>query len=348
MFLPLANGGWIASETAPHPEADYDYNKEAAQIAEEIGLDFIMSMMKWRGFGGTTDHWGRSLESMTMMAGLAEATERVKIWATVNANVHNPAVAAKMFVTLDRISHGRAGMNIVAGAYPDEFRQMGLWEEDLSKEERYRKLEEWTTAVTRLWAEGSVTMHGEYYTLTDCQSRPHPINRPTIISAGASPSGRAFQSRFADGAFLSAENLEEMGEKSREVHDTAAAMGRRIKTYSMLNVVMAETDARAQDRVRRFGEGIDREALANMRTTWGWSRERVVAWAETLDGEAAFQTPFVSGAPDTVVERILTILETAELDGLMLIFPDYHADMRAFGEAALPRLRAHDAAAALR
>lgn len=52
-----------------------------------------------------------------MMAALAEATSRVKIWATLHANIHNPAVAAKMLTTLQDISGGRAGMNIVNGSY---------------------------------------------------------------------------------------------------------------------------------------------------------------------------------------------------------------------------------------
>ena len=51
--------------------ADYDYNRRVATLAEEAGMDFIMAMAKWRGFGGDTDHWGETLESMTMMAGLA-------------------------------------------------------------------------------------------------------------------------------------------------------------------------------------------------------------------------------------------------------------------------------------
>ena len=81
IFLPIGNGGWIMSETAPHPQATYEYNRKAAILAEEAGLDFIMSMGKWRGYGGATDHWGHTLESVSMMSGLAEATSRVKIWA---------------------------------------------------------------------------------------------------------------------------------------------------------------------------------------------------------------------------------------------------------------------------
>ena len=52
-----------------------------------------------------------------MMAGIAMATKRVKLWATIHPLLHNPAVAAKMITTLDHISGGRAGLNIVAGAY---------------------------------------------------------------------------------------------------------------------------------------------------------------------------------------------------------------------------------------
>ena len=342
IFLPIGNGGWLVSTTAPHPDGSYEYNKRAAVLAEEAGLDFVMAMAKWRGFGGSTDHWGRSLESITMMAGIAEATERVKIWATVHANVHNPAIAAKMFVTLDQISNGRAGMNIVSGSYADEFEQMGLWDADMSKEARYRMVDEWTDAVTRLWSEDSVTLDGEFFSLTDAQSRPHPRVRPTVISAGRSPAGRDFQARRSDGAFLSGDTMEDLRDSSRDVHEKAAALGREVKTYAMLTVVMDETDAMAEKRVATISEGVDVEALANMRVSWGMPRDRATSWTQSATGSDAFQTPYVAGSPDSVFAHINTVVEGAELDGLMLIFPDYHEDIPAFGEAVLPKLRAQD------
>ena len=57
VFLPIGNGGWLVSTTAPHPDGSYEYNKTTAVLAEQAGLDFVMSMAKWRGFGGSTDHW---------------------------------------------------------------------------------------------------------------------------------------------------------------------------------------------------------------------------------------------------------------------------------------------------
>lgn len=346
VFLPNAAGGWLISGTAPYPPADYDYNKQVAVLGEQIGLDFVMAMAKWRGFGGATDHWGETIESITMMAGIAEATSRVKIWATIHANMQNPAFAAKVFTTLQQISHGRAGMNIVNGSYADEFEQMGIWDADMSHADRYQMTEEWTQLVLRLWSEESVTHAGDFFTLTDCQSRPHPSTRPAIISAGRSESGRAFQAKYADGAFLGSESLDEMREFSRDVHTRAAEHGREARTYSMLTIVQDETDAAAEARARHYGEGLDREALANMRRSWGWDPNRALSWAEGAQGTEAFQTPYVTGSAQTLVERILRVVETAELDGLMLIFPDYLTDMAAFGEAVLPALRAHAGTAA--
>lgn len=345
IFLPIGNGGWMLSTTAPHPEASYAWNKRAALHAESIGLDFIMSMAKWRGFGGTTDHWGRSLESMTLMSALAECTTRVKIWATLHANVHNPAIAAKMLTTLQDISGGRAGMNVVNGSYPGEFEQFGVWDAELGHEDRYRMTELWTEAVGRLWTEPSVTMYTPYFDLIDCESRPHPASRPTVISAGRSEDARRFQARYADGAFLAADSLDEMRAYSADIHERAKANGRVCKTYSMLTVVQDDTDELAARKAKEWGAGLDREALTRMRSTWGIPEDQARAWAEHAEGEAAFQTAYVTGSARTVTSHIEYIVREADLDGLMLIFPEYDQDMVLFGETVLPALRAHDEAA---
>mgnify|MGYP002148104282 CR=1 FL=1 len=78
-------------------------------------------MAKWRGYGGVTEHWDSALDAQILIAGLAEATKRVQVWTTVHTLLQNPAVTAKMLATLDQISNGRAGLNVVTGAYKDEF-----------------------------------------------------------------------------------------------------------------------------------------------------------------------------------------------------------------------------------
>src|SRR3979411_2700318 len=78
VFLPMANGGWVLSSTAPRLGGSSEDNTQVALLAEEIGLDFIMSMAKWRGYGGVTEHWRYSLDSQMLMAALATQTRHVK------------------------------------------------------------------------------------------------------------------------------------------------------------------------------------------------------------------------------------------------------------------------------
>jgi pyrimidine oxygenase len=131
VFLPIANGGWILSTNSPIREASYDYNRKTAILAEEIGLDFIMSMAKYRGYGGVTQQWREALDSQILMAALAAETKRVRVLTTVHTLLQNPAVTAKMMATLDHVSNGRAGLNIVTGAYKGEFEQMHAWLENV-------------------------------------------------------------------------------------------------------------------------------------------------------------------------------------------------------------------------
>src|SRR5215472_14594961 len=178
VFLPVANGGWIISSTTPPLDGLWKQNLAAAVTADEVGMDFVMSMGKWRGFGGATNHWGVQLESVTLMSALATVTSRVKLWATIHPLLQNPAVAAKMIATLDHISGGRAGLNIVSGAYRGEFEQMGAWEESLDHDARYDLTEEWTKIVKRLWRDRSVSFDGKYFTFKDCVSEPKPLQTP--------------------------------------------------------------------------------------------------------------------------------------------------------------------------
>jgi alkanesulfonate monooxygenase SsuD/methylene tetrahydromethanopterin reductase-like flavin-dependent oxidoreductase (luciferase family) len=149
IFLPIANGGWITSRTAPPIDGSFELNRRTAILAESLGFDFLLSMMKWRGFGGAANHWGHSMESMILMSALSQVMSRIKIWCIVHSLLHNPAVAAKLVATLDHASGERAGLNIVSGAYRDEFEQMGMWRDDLDHDQRYEVAEEWIESVRK-------------------------------------------------------------------------------------------------------------------------------------------------------------------------------------------------------
>ncbi|MBI1686484.1 LLM class flavin-dependent oxidoreductase [Caulobacter hibisci] len=338
VFLPVANGGWIVSKTTPPIDGLYAQNRAAAVLADQIGLDFIMSMAKFRGFGGETDHWGAALESVILMAALAEATSRVKIWATLHPLLQNPAVAAKMIATLDHISGGRAGLNIVAGAYRDEFAQMSAWDDALGHDDRYALAEEWTRLVKRLWTEDSVSHAGRFFTLEDCRSKPKPVSapRPDLICAGVSERGFAFAVAEADACFIGGEDEAALRDASRRAKARAGELGRSIRTYAMCTIVHADSDADAEALADRYRGGVDMAAVTTMLSHWGVPPERLAAAAAK---QGAFMTRTVIGSPATCGARIRDLIDTCELDGLMLIFPDYEAGLSMFGAQILPGLR---------
>ena len=126
-FMPIGDGGFILSTTSPRIQATYGYNREVALLAEDLGMDFLFSMIKYRGIGVESDFWHRCLESFTLISALAECTKKVELIGSMNILTVPPAVAAKMAVTIDHVSNGRFGVNIVTGGFPTEIKQMHLW-----------------------------------------------------------------------------------------------------------------------------------------------------------------------------------------------------------------------------
>lgn len=338
VFLPVANGGWIVSRNTPLLDGSWAQNRDAALIAEEEGLDFVMSMGKWRGFGGATDHWGTSLESVTMMAGIAALTKRVKVWATLHAILHNPVVAAKMIATLDRISGGRSGLNIVAGAYRGEFEQMGAWDEGLDHDSRYDLTEEWTEIVTRLWTEERVNFQGKYFSIRDCVSEPKPLRRPDLICAGMSERGFAFSVGHADICFIGGRDEAETRAASLRAKALAAKLGKAIKTYAMCTVIYGGSDSEAEARAQTYRDGLDEAAVLGMLQSYGVNLAAKDN-AMVARAKGAFMTHTVIGAPKSCAQQVGAFLKDCALDGLMLIFADYAEGLRVWGRDIGPKLK---------
>lgn len=344
IFMPIANGGWILSTTAPKIDGSYEYNRRAALLAEEIGLDFIMSMAKFRGYGGANHQWDVALDSTVLMSALAAQTKRVKIWTTFQTLLHNPAVVAKMIATLDQVSNGRAGLNVVPGAFKDEFSQMGAWPETLGHDARYDYAGEWMEAVRRLWEEeGEVTVDGKYIKLDHCISEPKPLQkpRPFVVAAGQSEKGMDFAIHNTDALFIGGRDDAEMRAISQRAKEKAKAAGRRLRTYAMAIIVQGETDAEAEATMNVFREGFDAEGFRNMLRAYGVIDAEIGKEnAMTARARTGFMAPHIAGSAETIVKRIEQVIDDTDLDGLMLIFPDYEHGLKKLSKDVLPALRA--------
>lgn len=343
VFLPIANGGWILSSNTPVLDASYAYNKRTAQLADQIGMDFIMSMAKLRGYGGRTNHWGVSLDSQILMAGLAECTKNAKLITTVHTLLQNPAVTAKMVATMDQISGGRAGLNIVSGSYKGEFEQMGAWRPDVNHDERYDLAAEWVQVIKRLWSEPRVDFDGKYFQMVDCESDPKPVSkpRPFLVCAGMSEKGMRFTVDHADAMFIGGRDDAELRATSLRAKELAAAAGRKIKTYAMVTLVMADSRAQADAMVEHYRAGFDEEAYKGMLRSYGFlDKEIGKENAFTARSRSSFMSANFVGSPDDVAERMIAQMSDCDLDGMMLIFPDYISGLEMLADKVMPQVRA--------
>jgi pyrimidine oxygenase len=118
VFLPVINNGWVISTAAPQYQPSYAMNKAMTLLAEDLGFRFVLSPVKYRGFGGPTEHWDYVLESFEVMAALAEATDRIQLYGSVALPTVHPAITARRGATIDHIAQGRFGINIAASQAP--------------------------------------------------------------------------------------------------------------------------------------------------------------------------------------------------------------------------------------
>jgi pyrimidine oxygenase len=151
VFIPFGNNGWLISTTSPQYKPSFDLNREVVQKAERFGFDFALSMIKLHGFGGPSRFWDYNLEPFTLMAGLAPVTSRIRLFATCAVLTMPPPITARMAVTIDSISHGRFGVNIISGWQRREYTQMGIWPGAEHYRRRYDYCAEYVSVMRELW-----------------------------------------------------------------------------------------------------------------------------------------------------------------------------------------------------
>jgi probable F420-dependent oxidoreductase len=161
----------------------------AARRAEELGFDsvwvsdhFFLSLAR---YGGPEERFG-SAEPLTILAGLATATERVRLGTLVlAAGFRHPAILAKAAATIDGLSGGRLDVGLGAGWYEDEYRAFGY--DFGSVGERFEILEETVEVLARLFGDDEpVTWRGRRFRLDGAYCRPRPVQepRPPLVLGG--------------------------------------------------------------------------------------------------------------------------------------------------------------------
>jgi pyrimidine oxygenase len=341
VFLPIGNNGYLLSTTSPQYMPTWALQRDLGVAAEALGYDFLFSMSKWRGFGGATRFWDFTLDSMSVMTALAASTQRLRLIATMSPPLLHPVVAAKMAATIDEISGGRFGINIVTGSSLAEYDQMGVLPSGYDTY-RYAYAAEWLAVIKRLWTEPAVTFDGRFFHLRDCVSDPKPIQapRPFLVCAGVSEEGFRFTAAEADCSFLTAKTVPETRALSNRMKQVAREHGRAIKTATPMLLIIGDSDAEARSEHQRYVQGLDHGAIDRLYDSYGGSgRPSAKARIDRTIGSAAFGGQVISGSAETVANHIGFLVEGDGIDNILLMFPDYRSGVRIFAERVAPLLR---------
>ncbi|MFE2416447.1 pyrimidine utilization protein A [Streptomyces hokutonensis] len=352
VFIPIGNNGWLISKSAPQYGPSFELNKAIVQKAEEHGLDFALSMIKLKGFGGETEFWDHNLESFTLMAGLAAVTERIKLYASTPILVLPPAIVARMATTIDSIAPGRFGINIVTGWAPGEYSQMGLWPGDEHFGNRYARAAEYVTVMKELWSEGVSNFKGEFYEMDDCVLSPRPADgHIDIVAAGQSNTGIRFAAEHAEYNFILGSGVNTplaLSGTTATLVEAAEETGRDVGALSLFMVIADETDEAAHAKWQDYHDNADHAALAYMAgetatdtTSDGTSTARTIALPE---GAVNFNMGTLVGSYETVARLLDEVAEVEGTKGIMLVFDDFLEGLENFGTRIQPLMKSRSQA----
>jgi FMNH2-dependent dimethyl sulfone monooxygenase len=345
LFLPIQSGGWSMSTLPRTTDWTFDYNARLTRKAEDLGFDLVFGLAQWLGkdgHGGVTRYRRESLDSFIAIGSLAAITHRILLISTLHilyGNLH-PLHLAKFGATLDHISGGRWGLNMVTGHAVDEaemFGREGHFEHDL----RYEMAGEFVDLMEQLWSlDDNLTFDGKWYRTRNAFVSPKPrFGRPVLVNATSSPAGIDYAAQHSDLIFITSSAgaqidaaLEVLPAHTAQVRERARAYGRQIRTLINPTIVCRPTEREA----RAYHDAILSHADFGAVDGFTGRRSDAKAWKghqreqRVLGGNIQ-----IIGSPQRVVDDLLR-LKAVGIDGVQLTFFDFEPDLGYFGEAVLP------------
>ena len=265
-----------------HPSVPYAatqnfaHYKDIAMQAERGLFDMIFLADTVGTFGPDDEEvWQRGaaasrLEPITLLSALSAITENIGFVATMSTSFHQPYNVARFFASLDRISGGRAGWNLVTSASSSEPHNFGL-EKHVPPVERYARAAEFAQIVLGLWNTWDddafiedreqglyfdrsgmryLNHKGEYFAVRGPLTvRRSEQGHPVLVQAGQSEHGRALAAATAEVVFTVQQELQVAKEFRADVHARAQALGRHLSSIKIMPgvvPVVAETAEQAQ------------------------------------------------------------------------------------------------------
>ena len=322
----------------------WEENKQLAQLIDASGMEVLLPVGRWKGYGGETNFNNRTFESFTWASGIGAVTRHCTVFATIHAPLIHPVAAAKMAATADHISNGRFAINVVAGWFKNEFEMFNTkWRDHKN---RYNYLEEWTHLLKRLWQEeDAFDFDGDFFQGRSVWSQPKPLQKPypPIMNAGSSSQGQLFSAKHANMNFVMLKQKDRDSDVAQINHLKKLALDANRSSQCWIHgyVVCRETEEEATEYLKHYvvdkGDNI---AVTNMLDIFGIE-------SQTLDDSVLNEFKFhfkaghggypLVGTPDQIVSKIQD-LSSMGVDGILLSWVDYIEEAQYWIKNVLPRL----------
>jgi len=348
LFLPIQNGGWTPSTAPRGTDWSFDYNARLIVRAEEAGFDLAFGLAQWLGadgHGGRTKYRKYSIDPLLVTSGVAALTRNIILISTVHVLYGwHPLHLAKLGATLDHMTRGRWGLNLVTGYRPNEIDMFGL--KPIPHDRRYVMAAEFTEILERLWREdANVTFKGDFWSLKNAYVSPKPVNgRPIMVNAGSSDSGLAYAAQYSDLIFITspggadiAAALDSLPAHTKRIKEMAAAQGREIRTIINPHVICRDSEREVQAACQAIVDGEDAPAVDSLVGTM--QRGDQASWrGHERNQRIIGGNVHVFGTPEQVVDQFLK-LKAAGCDGMQINFFDFAPDLEYFAARVLPLMK---------
>jgi FMN-dependent oxidoreductase (nitrilotriacetate monooxygenase family) len=338
-------GLWRHLRDNGHRYTDPDHWTELAQLLEAGGFDaiFLADVLgAYDVYQGSADAALRHAvqaplnDPLALVPLMAQVTKHLGFGVTCALTYEHPYTFARRMSTLDHLTRGRIGWNIVTGYLDSAARNLGL-NQQLGHDERYDLADEYMEVVYKLWEQSweddavvndkergiyadpakvhPINHEGRYYKVPGFHlCEPSPQRTPVLYQAGTSPRGTAFAAKHAECTFVSGPSTTVV---KKYVDDLRAAGNEQLKIYAQALIITAPTEAEARARHQEYRRYIDIEAALVLLSGWtgvDFSKFPLDATIEYIDSDAGRSAlaSFSQADPN----RKWTVREAAEFIGL--------------------------------
>lgn len=310
-FLPTGGDGRYLGSALGQRRTDNRYLRQIAQAADQLG------------YGGVLLPTGNGCEdALVTAASIAPFTERLRFLVALRPGHVSPGESARQFAALDRLSGGRAMVNVVCGGNPADLAGDGVF---LSHDERYAQASDFLHIWRSLMRGDTVIHRGEHLSSRGGRLLFPPVQapHPPLYFGGSSPAAHALAAAQADGYLTWGEPPANVAAKLADVRARAAAAGRTLRYGIRLHLIVRETEGEAWDAAhdlikhlsddtiaaaqRKLATESDSEGQRRMLALHGGSREKLEIapnlWAGVGLVRGGAGTALV-GDPETVAARL--------------------------------------------